>query len=238
VSSVIVGNSITLEAHYRLDGVLTDPALPRVTIRDVNGVAQVTDATPTKLATGIYQYEYAVASNAPLGAWSAEWQGTISGQPLGPIAEYFTVLPVGYVTPTPSSSFTYNIATDVGKVRLYIDDRDMTNATTATPLERRSVIFTDEEVQTFIDVQGGDLNLAAAMALRTIANNRSLLVQRRQIGKTDVDYGTLRTDLLKSAQTFDDMANIGGPADGVAEIVYDDFSLRRIVWNEQLREAQ
>lgn len=234
MDSVIVGNSITREAHYRLDGVLTDPSLPRVTIRDANGVVQVLDATPVQIATGIYQYTYAVGLGATLGIWASEWQGTIAGQPLGPEITNFQVLPIGYIAPAPSASFTYNLATAIGKVRLLIDDRDMTMATTAVPLEQRSVIFTDEEIQTFLDFNGQDVMLAAATGLRTIANNRALLVVRRTIGKTDVDYGTLRRDLLTAAEAFETEAKTQ-PADGFAEHTWDDFTLRRIITNYQLR---
>lgn len=133
-------------------------------------------------------------------------------------------------------TYTYDPATAVGHVRLYTDDRDMSAADEALAIEKRSVIFADEEVQVFIDVNGGDLLLAAAHALRTIANNRSLFVARRRIGRTDVDFGELRRDLLKQADAFETQAQ-QGPADGFAEVVYDDFGLRRVVINDQLRHG-
>lgn len=234
MDSVIRGLPITREAHFRLNGVLVTPANPRVTIKDPVGVVMVLDATPTAIAVGIYQYTYTVAINAVLGLWSDEWQGTVSGQPLGPLSEPFEVLPVGYIIPVPSSSFTYNMATDVGHVRLLIDDRDMSNATTAIPLEQRSVIFTDEEIQFFVDHSDGDVFLAAAIGLRTIAANKSLYVLKRTIGRTDVDYGNLRRDLIAQAEAFEKQAR-EFPADGYAETVWNDFTLRQVLTNQVLR---
>lgn len=232
--TVIRGDPITLEAWYRLNGVLTDPGTPRVTVRDPTNVVVVLNATPVQFATGIYQYEFTPAIDAPLGTWTVTWTGTVSGQGVTQI-EDFVVAPVGYVIPVPSMSFSYNLATDVGKVRLLIDDRDMSNATTSVPIEQRSVIFTDEEIAYFI-TQAGSVMLAAALGLRTIANNRSLLVQRRVIGRTDVDYGSLRRDLLASASAIE-TADREAPADGIAEIVWDDFTLRDIYVAETLRHG-
>lgn len=237
MDSVIRGNTIVREAHFYLDGVLADPVLPRVTIRDSQGVAQVTDATPTRIGTGIYQYAYAVPLNALLGNWASEWQGTVGGQPVGPSSDdFFAVLPVGSVAPVPSSSYTYNLATNVGVVRLFIDDRDMSSVSTSLPLEQRSAIFTDEEIQEFLDLSGQDALRASAKALITIAGNRSLLVQSRRVGKADLDYGPVRKDLLAQADALVKEA-ISVPADAYAEQVWDDFSLRRILQNVVLRQA-
>lgn len=52
---------------------------------------------------------------------------------------------------------TYDLTTDVGKVRLRINDRDVANAT-----------FTDEEIQSFLDQEGSVL-AASMAALRAMA---------------------------------------------------------------------
>jgi hypothetical protein len=235
MDSVIRGNSIVREAHFFLDGDLTDPALPRITIRDPLGVAQVQDATPTRISTGIYQYEYAVGLAALLGTWASEWAGIVAGQPVGPSTDdYFGVLPVGSIAPVPSSTYTYNLATTVGMVRLLIDDRDMSSVSTSLPLEQRSAIFTDEEIGQFLDLSGNDVLRGAAKGLVTIAGNRSLLVQSRRVGKAELDYGSVRKDLLAQADALI-AQSIQQPADGYVEQVWDDFSLRRVITNTQLR---
>ena len=236
MDSVIRGNSIVREAHYHLDGVLTDPTLPRVTIRDSAGVAQVTDAIPTRISAGIYQYTYAVALDALLFVWTDEWQGVLDGQAVGPIAGYFEVLPVGAIAPVPSATYTYNLATDVGKLRLLIQDHDMTSVSTAIPPEQRSAAFTDEELQFVLDDRGGQLHRAAAMALRIWAQSKQLIIIARRIGKKELDYGQIRADLLRSAEAFDEAAAMA-PADGVAEHSWTDFAMRTIITNQAQREG-
>ena len=70
---------------------------------------------------------------------------------------------------------TYNLATDLGKVRLEIPDTDI-----------RKPIFEDEEIQYFLDVNGGDIYLAAAHALSIIMGdpNRSIQWSRGSVSAT------------------------------------------------------
>jgi len=234
VDSVIRGNSIVREAHFFLDGVLTDPSLPRITIRDPLGVAQVTDATPTRIGTGIYQYTYAVGLNALTGTWTSEWSGVISGNPLGPTTDdVFGVLPVGATPPSPT--YTYDLGTSIGVVRLLIDDRDLSSVDPLTPLEQRSAIFSDSEIEEFLSLSANDVLRASAKGLVTIAGNRSLLVQSRRVGKAELDYGSVRKDLMTQAEALITQS-ISQPADGYVEQVWDDFSLRRLITNTQLRQ--
>lgn len=236
--SVIRGNATTQEGRYMLDGILTTPTQPRVTIRDSAGVVQLQDAIPTQISTGIFQHTYVVPLDALLGNWQWEWSGTIAGQSPAPAIDITVILPIGAIVSPPSSTYTYNLSTDVGRVRLLTDDRDMTLVSLSLPLEQRSAIFTDEEIATFLADNGGNVYSAAAVALITIAGNRSLLVMRRNIGKTDVDYGSVRKDLLAQAEALQKQAAVSGtygPADGYAEINYDDFSLRRIIANAAIR---
>jgi hypothetical protein len=236
MDAVIRGNTITREAHYFLDGNLTDPALPRVTIKDALGVAQVQDAVPTRIGLGIYQYTYPVPGGATLGIWSALFQGSIGQQALGPVDDPFEVLPVGSIAPAPVPDYTYDISTDIGKVRLLTDDRDMSSVSTALPLEQRSAVFSDTEIQTFLTMSNNDVFRAAAKGLITIANNRSLLVQSRRVGKAELDYGGVRKDLLASAEALITQS-ISQPADGYAEQVWDDYTMRRVVLNVTLRQS-
>ena len=81
-------------------------------------------------------------------------------------------------------SFTTDLTTDIGKVRLYIHDLDVNNP-----------IFPDDTmIQAFIDAEG-TLKMAAAFALETIAGNQVLLLKCIQL----LD---LKTDGYKTAQGF------------------------------------
>ena len=235
MDSVIRGNPITREAHYFLDGNLTDPTLPRVTIRNSMGVAVVTDATPTRITTGIYQYVYNVTLSDLTGIWTAEWQGLLAGNPVGPGIDYFEVLPVGSIVSVPSSTYTYDLGTAVGQLRFLIQDHDMSSVSTSLPLEQRSAAFTDQELAMMLNLRP-DLFMAAAATLRVWATNKQLIVEGRHIGKTDVDYGTIRRDMLAAADAYEQQAR-EQPADAIAEQGWTDFAYRQILWNEYQRGA-
>lgn len=232
--SVVRGDSITLEAHFKDGtGTLTDPVTPRVSILNPSNVAIVTNAVPTRISTGIYQYAYAVDVAAPTGYWSVQWQGTVNGQALLS-SESFQVLPAGTITPIYGGTYTYDLSSSIGKVRMYIDDRDLSSVSTSLPLEQRSAIFTDEEINAFLGQSGGDVMYASALGLITISGNRQLLVQSRRIGKTAVDYGEVRKSLQEQAKELIKMSNMV-PADGMAEIAWNDATFRQIIVNAQLR---
>lgn len=94
------GGTITLDAFYR-DGQneLVDPTSPQCSIIDVNGATVVLLDNPTRhVGTGHYQYDYAVAADALLGAWAIRWYGVING---GAVEDEdgFTVVPSGSISP-------------------------------------------------------------------------------------------------------------------------------------------
>lgn len=66
---------------------------------------------------------------------------------------------------------TYDITTDVGKVRLMIGDKDILNA-----------IFTDEEIEVFLTIQSNNLNRAAADALEAWAATYGANADSEKIG--------------------------------------------------------
>lgn len=234
--SVVRGTSLILEAHYKDGtGTLADPTSPRISLYDPLNTVVINSATPVRISTGIYQYTFACPIDAATGNWTAEWQGTVNAQAL--IAtEIFVVLPVSSVTPIFNGSYTYDLGTSVGLVRMYIDDRDISSVDSNLPLEQRSAIFTDEEIEAFLAQSGQDVMYASALGLITISGNRQLLVQSRRIGKTAVDYGDVRKNLQEQAKELVKMAN-ATPADGIAEINWDDFTYRRILYNAQLRAS-
>ncbi|MGE5483167.1 MAG: hypothetical protein ACM3VX_09765 [Bacteroidota bacterium] len=71
-------------------------------------------------------------------------------------------------------AFTYDVKTLVGKVRLRIPDKDL-----------QAPLFQDEDLQEFLDANGGDVYLAAAEALETVAGDPQRL-QQYQRGSVSV----------------------------------------------------
>lgn len=67
-------------------------------------------------------------------------------------------------------SVTYDITNDIGKVRLITGDNNIADA-----------IFTDEEIQIFLDT-GGSVNFASAMLLEAWASKYGANVDNESIG--------------------------------------------------------
>jgi len=74
---------------------------------------------------------------------------------------------------------TYDPGTDVGKVRLFCQDRG-TGGTW---------IFSDEEIQAYLSLESNDIRLAAAQALEDIANNQALTDKVKQVGEIQLVPG-------------------------------------------------
>jgi hypothetical protein len=163
-------------------------------------------------------YSGTVTANQ-VGTWGYRFEGT--GAATGVVEGYFVVLASPVLTGVPD--YTYDLATDIGQLRLLIDDRDLTHVGASVLPEQRSAIFSDAELQVFLTDSGGNVY---------IAGNRGLYVLARRIGgDINVNYGSLRADLLRQAKEFRDQAYADAPASEFAEIAYNDFAARRIIDN-------
>lgn len=130
-----------------------------------------------------------------------------------------------------------DLTTDVGKVRLLIPDR-----LSATP------IFQDEEISTFLAVEGSVLKCGVALAIETIATDEALLLKVMKLGDNTTDGAKLAEALLKRAKLLRDQAAkaaadaLAEEDDGsgyfdIAEQVFNDFGRREHLWNEVLRSG-
>jgi len=86
-------------------------------------------------------------------------------------------------------TWNYDPSTDVGKVRLRVSDTDTT---------RR--IMDDEEYTAFLEMAGGSVPLAAAMALETIAVNEIMCLKVVNL------MGAVVTDAASAAKQLISMA--------------------------------
>lgn len=99
---------------------------------------------------------------------------------------------------------TYDLTTSIGKVRLKIDDRDVTPATDAH--------FTDEELQVFLDEADDDILIASALALEAWAASLSESADSERIG----DYAYTKkqaANKLTLAQRYRDASGSGPVVD-------------------------
>ncbi len=87
---------------------------------------------------------------------------------------------------------TYDLTTEIGKVRLLIDDRDIDPITDAQ--------FSDEEIQVFLDI-GGSILMAAAKALESWAASVKTSLASETIGEYSYK-NTSPANMLKLADKY------------------------------------
>lgn len=126
-------------------------------------------------------------------------------------------------------SFTYVTTTDIGLVRLRINDRVQATA-----------VFTDEELQAFLTVEHGVLR-ASASALETLAAQAGMNSKSIAVMQLKVDTSKKIDGLLALAKAYREQAIIEDAANGTnfdwAEFVDEQFAARERLLKEFLREA-
>jgi hypothetical protein len=225
-----IGEPVVLEATFG-----QPPNTVVATVVKPDGTA----STPTVDSSRAPIYTVTVVAT-DAGTWGYRFEG--SGGYTGVEEGYFVVQPSGVLSGVPA--YTYDPATAIGKVRLYTDDRDLSQVGNDVALALRSAVWSDAELQVFLDNNEASPLLAAADALTVLAANRQLLVQSRRIGQTTVNFGSVRADLLAQAKAYRDQAyalgegtGTGAPAMEYAEVAYNDFGARQIIFNDMLRNG-
>ena len=127
-----------------------------------------------------------------------------------------------------TDTFTYDVTTTAGKVRLLCQDFD--------PAE---MIFMDAEIQAFLDLNEGDIRWAAAQALEVIAANETYVQKRIKLLDLTTDGPLEAAQLMKIAKSLRDQfiatdSNVDELFD-YAEQVFGPFSARERLRNEILR---
>lgn len=123
-------------------------------------------------------------------------------------------------------SYSYDPATAAGRVRLLSADND-----------ERTSLFSDSEINAFLDLNAGRVLLAAAQALEGKAANRAEMQRIVPEGQSS-DGTTVSAELRRLAQRYrdQDAADPTGAGFDIAELDLDDFSWRDIWINRALRE--
>lgn len=124
---------------------------------------------------------------------------------------------------------SYDPTTNVGRVRLLIADTDTNDA-----------IFSDEEIEAHLAMEGNSILYAAALALRGIAISEALTQKRIRLLDLSTDgpataaaLGKLADDYCERAQKLEESEENG--AFDIAEFAGNAFSYRERVRNEALR---
>lgn len=120
-------------------------------------------------------------------------------------------------------AFTYDVATNRGKVRLNIGDT-----------VEASAIFIDDEIDAFLSLAGGDVFYASAIALLGIASTKALLAKKKSAGNYSEDLSSIASQLREQAKSFKEMS-AAEPSEAVGEQIYTDFGYNEILKNAALR---
>lgn len=123
-------------------------------------------------------------------------------------------------------SYTYDLTTDVGRVRLMVPDRNAAD-----------YVFEDEELEAFLAFEG-TVKSASALALETIASDQAMVLKVVRILDLQTDGARVSDALLKRAAQLraqDEAENVDGLFDW-AEMPVSDFAARERLWKEALRD--
>ena len=127
-------------------------------------------------------------------------------------------------------SWSYDPGTDVGRVRLLIPDRN-----------ESSPIFSDEEIEAFLDLEASNVKLGTAAALGAIASDEVLVQKRIKLLDLTTDGPAESVALLARAAELRRQVEAGSEADGAefvtAEVAHGIFAQRDTYRNRQARNA-
>jgi len=120
-------------------------------------------------------------------------------------------------------AFTYDLSTNVGKVRNLIGDAVDSGH-----------LLEDADITSFLAMTTSDLYMTAYHCLMRIANSQALLAKMKQAGDYKEDLRSVAKELRENAKMFKEMSeNI--PAEAQAEHFRNDFSYRDITDRKALR---
>lgn len=120
-------------------------------------------------------------------------------------------------------SFTYDLTTNIGKVRNLINDTTQIGA-----------LLTDEEITAILSLHSSDLFMAAHTCLMRIAASKALLAKKKSAGNYSEDLTAIARECREVAAVYKEMAQ-SMPADAVAEQFLTDFNYNEILNKKVLR---
>lgn len=125
-------------------------------------------------------------------------------------------------------TFTYDVSTSTGKVRMLIPDRDEQN-----------VIFQDDEIQAFLSLNDSSVKRAAAEALETIASDQALTLKVISLMDLSTNGASLATALMARAKQLRESADQTDAEDGElfdwAETAETTFQKRERIYKQAQR---
>jgi len=95
-----------------------------------------------------------------------------------------------------ADTYTYDLATDPGRVRLLLNDIPTGEGDTA------AAVFSDAEIQAFLDLEGGSVKRAAAQAIDSNATNEALASKVLRTQDLTTDGAKLADAMRKHADSL------------------------------------
>ena len=126
-------------------------------------------------------------------------------------------------------AYTYDVSTDVGKIRLMAMDNDADTH-----------VFEDDEIEAFFALESSNHRRAAALALESLAGNEAYVLKKITALDLSTDGPATAKALMDRAKALRDQAleaearEEDGAFD-IAELVYTSFNRRERIINEALR---
>lgn len=125
-------------------------------------------------------------------------------------------------------AFSYDLTTDVGKVRLLVPDN-----------KASAYVFEDAEYTALLALESNDVRCAAALALETIASDTAMTLKVITINGLSTNGQATAAALMARAAKLRELAAAATEAGlagfDIAEMVLDQFSWQDRVYNEALR---
>ena len=126
-------------------------------------------------------------------------------------------------------AFTYDLATDAGKIRLLLPDNNSAN-----------YVFEDTEIAAFLSLENDNVRRGTALALETIASNEAFVLKVVKLLDLQTDGAKTSDALLKRAKLLREQADRAdasedGGAWNIAEWTVSEFAARERLYNEWLR---
>ena len=126
-------------------------------------------------------------------------------------------------------AFSFDLSSDLGKVRLLIPDR-----------QPDEYVFHDADILAILEIEDG-IKRSTALALETIASDNAMTLKVIRLLDLSTDGAKVSDALLKRAQGLRDQADkedeSGEMGFEIAEMVYDDFSFREKIVKEAERSG-
>jgi len=207
---------------YDVDGITPlTPASCVCAVWNADTGAVVLTATAGTVGAGYAQFNW--VGTATPGNYEAELTVTISAGVIK--SERFIITVLGK-----PAGFTLDETTDIGAVRMIIQDKDIEQA-----------LFSDAAIMKLLSLNGDDIRLASAAALDIMASNQAMILKVIRLLDISTDGAAVARTLREHANQLREDAQLAdaGEEGGLfdyAEIVTNAFTARERVRNQILRD--